>query len=89
MRNVLVVASLAVVLVSCGKSPEDLQTDKMNIDRQLPEGCEFHFYGWYDNMRVAAIVCDNSKVTNTNVRWSEGSGKNETIHNGLVAKIEK
>ena len=78
----------AVSLASCGVPPEQQEASKVAINEQLPDGCEFQFYGWYETayrpIAVGAIICAG-KVTATDLQWTTSNGKSRTNHSSTVS----
>jgi hypothetical protein len=65
MKKFVIPIALALGLVSCN-SVEDRIEQRLKIQSQLPEGCNFRFYGFYGDVPVVAIVCGDNDEGRTN-----------------------
>lgn len=78
----IIIGLSAFALAACGNSVEERQATKTQINEQLPDGCQFNYYGTYltdfNEIHVGAVLCDElsgKKVKDTNLQWRQRSGK--------------
>ena len=67
-----IVAALAGVLLSSCDSVEGRIEQRLKIQSQLPDGCNFRFYGFYGDVPVVAITCDDRETSSITINNDDG-----------------